>query len=84
MLHLVPGETGGGETYVRRLVPALLNADSSMRLTLFAANEAYPSLRAEPWAGDAEVVRIPVRARSRARRVLAEQTLLPAPRAAPE
>jgi glycosyltransferase involved in cell wall biosynthesis len=58
-------------------VPALLEARDDLRLTLFAGSEAYPSLLAEPWAGEATVVRIPVRARSRARRVLAEQTLLP-------
>jgi glycosyltransferase involved in cell wall biosynthesis len=73
----VPGETGGGETYVRRLVPALLGSSSGLRLTLFAGSEAYPSLQAEPWAGDVAVVRVPVEARSRVKRVLAEQTLLP-------
>jgi len=77
VLYLVPGETGGGETYVRRLVPALLEARDDVRLTVFAGAEAYPSLSAEPWAGDAAVIRLPVEARSRARRVLAEQTLLP-------
>lgn len=77
MIHLVPGNTGGGETYVRRLVPALLAAREDLRLTLFTGREAYPSLLAEPWAGEAAVVCIPVRARSRVRRVLAEQTLLP-------
>jgi glycosyltransferase involved in cell wall biosynthesis len=77
VLHLVPGETGGGETYLRRLVPALLEARADLRLTLFAADEAYPSLLAEPWAAEATVTRVPVRARSRTRRVLAEQTLLP-------
>ena len=56
-------------------MPALLNLD--LRLTLFAADEAYPSLLAEPWAGDAAIIRVPVQARSRTRRVLAEQTLLP-------
>jgi glycosyltransferase involved in cell wall biosynthesis len=62
---------------VRGLVPALLAARDDLRLTLFAAGEASPSLLAEPWAEDATIVRVPVRARSRARRVLAEQTLLP-------
>ena len=42
VLHLVPGETGGGETYVRQLVPALLEAREDLRLTLFAGDEAYP------------------------------------------
>jgi glycosyltransferase involved in cell wall biosynthesis len=58
-------------------VPALLAAREDLRLTLFAASEAYPSLLAEPWAGEVTVVRLPVQARSRTRRVLAEQTLLP-------
>ena len=47
-----------------------------MRLTVFAAREAYPSLAAE--LEGAKVVRVQVTARSRVRRVLAEQTLLPA------
>jgi glycosyltransferase involved in cell wall biosynthesis len=47
-----------------------------VRLTVFAGREAYPSLAAE--LEGAEVVRVPVTARSRVRRVLAEQTLLPA------
>ena len=76
-MHLVPGETGGGETYVRRLTPALLAARDDLRLTLFAGSEAYPSLLEETWARDVSVVRLPVRARSRVRRVAAEQTLLP-------
>ena len=62
---------------MRRLVPALLGLRSGLRLTLFAASEAYPSLQAEPWAGEVAIVRVPVHARSRAKRVLAEQTLLP-------
>jgi glycosyltransferase involved in cell wall biosynthesis len=74
VVHLVPGETGGGETYVRRMVPALLEARDDLRLTLFAGAEAYPALSAESRAA---VVRLPVQARSRLRRVAAEQALLP-------
>ena len=76
-LHLVPGETGGSELYARRLVGALAAMDDAPRLVVFAAEEAAPSLAAEPWAARVEIVRVPVRARSRARRVLAEQTTLP-------
>jgi glycosyltransferase involved in cell wall biosynthesis len=76
-LHLVPRETGGGELYVRRLVPALLEAGRNIELVVFAGHEAAPSLAAEPWASEVELVHVPVRSRSRARRVLAEQTLLP-------
>ncbi len=76
-LHLVPRETGGGELYVRRLVPALLESAPDLELVVFAGHEASPSLAAEPWAHDVELVHVPVRSRSRPRRVLAEQTLLP-------
>jgi glycosyltransferase involved in cell wall biosynthesis len=76
LLHLVPGETGGSEIYARRLVPALLES-GGLDLVLFASREGGPALRAEPWAGAAELVELPVNAVSRGRRVLAEQTLLP-------
>jgi glycosyltransferase involved in cell wall biosynthesis len=76
VLHLVPGETGGSELLVRRLVPALLEG-SAIDLTLFVAREATESLRAEPWGGDVRLVELPVDARRRSRRVLAEQVLLP-------
>ena len=76
-LHLVPGETGGSELYARRLVAALsaLEEDAP-RLVMFVPTEAVASVTAEPWAENVEIVRVPVRARSRVRRVLAEQTLL--------
>jgi hypothetical protein len=74
VLHLVPGETGGSELLVRRLVPALLEG-SAIDLTLFVAREATESLRAEPWGGDVRLVELPVDARRRSRRVLAEQVL---------
>ena len=77
VLHLVPRETGGGELYVRRLVPALLEASQDLELVVFTGREAYPSFEAEPWASEVELVEVPVRSRSRPRRVLAEQTLLP-------
>jgi glycosyltransferase involved in cell wall biosynthesis len=78
LLHLVPGETGGSEIYARRLLPALLDARPSLELIAFVGREAAPALRAEAWATNVEIVPLPVNARSRTRRVLAEQTLLPA------
>jgi glycosyltransferase involved in cell wall biosynthesis len=59
---------------VRRLALALVQ--EGVRLTVFAGREAYSSLADE--LEGAEVVRLPVTAQSRVRRVLAEQTLLPA------
>jgi glycosyltransferase involved in cell wall biosynthesis len=77
LLHLVPNETGGGELYARRLIPALLSLPAPPRLTLFAAGDAVVSLRCEPWAEDVRLEALPFDPRSRVRRVVAEQTLLP-------
>ena len=76
MLHLVPGETGGSELYARRLVPALLEADDDLELVVLASTGTIPSLEAEPWAGSVELAGLTFDARSRVRRVLAEQTLI--------
>jgi glycosyltransferase involved in cell wall biosynthesis len=76
LLHLVPGRTGGSEIYAMRLTRALLEA-GGIDLVIFAAREGAPAIRAEPWAGDVQVIELPVRAASRGRRVLAEQTALP-------
>jgi glycosyltransferase involved in cell wall biosynthesis len=76
-LHLVPRETGGGELYVRRLVPALLEVGRDLKLVVFAGDEGAPSLAKEPWAAEVELVHVPVRSRSRTQRVLVEQAVLP-------
>ena len=68
LLHLVPGETGGAELYARRLIPALQELD--VELTLFTGRDV------SGWS-DLEVVALPFDPRSRARRVAAEQLLLP-------
>lgn len=72
-LHLVPGETGGTEIYARQLVPALLAAEPELQLTLFVGREGAGL----QWPNGIVVVRVPVTARSRPKRVVAEQTLLP-------
>ncbi len=77
LLHLVPRETGGGELYARRLIPALLDARPALELTVCASHEAVASLAAEPWAPRVRIEHVHVSARSRTRRVLAEQVLLP-------
>jgi glycosyltransferase involved in cell wall biosynthesis len=82
LLHLVPGETGGAEVYARRLLPALRKAEPGLGMTLFLGGLAAR----EDWGDDVEVVALRFDPRSRVRRVLAEQTLLPAAvrRAAPD
>jgi glycosyltransferase involved in cell wall biosynthesis len=71
MLHLVPGETGGSEIYARNLLRALHEAGTA-ELVVFAAREA-----AGTFAPEMPVVDVPVAARKRVARVLAEQMRLP-------
>jgi glycosyltransferase involved in cell wall biosynthesis len=63
-LHLVPGETGGLEIYARRLLPELAR---EVELVVLASREGYESL------AEFDPVRVPVNARNRYGRVLAEQ-----------
>jgi glycosyltransferase involved in cell wall biosynthesis len=74
LLHIVPGETGGAEVYARRLLPALREADTELEMTVFLGGSAAD----EDWGEGVEVVPLRFDPRSRVRRVLAEQTLLPA------
>jgi glycosyltransferase involved in cell wall biosynthesis len=73
LLHLVPGETGGAEVYARRLLPALRKAEPGLEMTLFLGGSAAH----EDWGEGVRVKRLRFDPRSRVRRVLAEQTLLP-------
>ncbi len=69
LLFLAPGETGGMETYARGLVGELVRAWPAARFVAFGGRE----LSGLP----VPVVRLPVSARTRVRRVAAEQVLLP-------
>jgi glycosyltransferase involved in cell wall biosynthesis len=73
LMHLVPGETGGAEVYARRLLPALREKETELRMTLFLGGAAAH----EDWGEGIEVEPLRFDPRSRVRRVLAEQTLLP-------
>jgi glycosyltransferase involved in cell wall biosynthesis len=73
LLHLVPGETGGAEVYARRLLQALRAAEPELDLTLFLGGSAAR----EDWGEGVRVEGLRFDPRSRVRRVLAEQTLLP-------
>jgi glycosyltransferase involved in cell wall biosynthesis len=63
------------ETYARELIPALVAADPSLRLTSFVNRETKGS--DGPWSELTEQVLVPVRARRRTEWVRAEQQLLP-------
>ena len=82
LLHLVAGETGGAEIYARRLLPALREHEPALKQTLLLSESAA----AEDWGDGVDVVPLRFDPRSRVRRALAEQTLLPAAlgRAAPD
>jgi glycosyltransferase involved in cell wall biosynthesis len=73
LVFLVPGETGGMETYARELLPRLAAVDG-LRVTAFVNREAAEA--GGPWADVPHEV-IPVRARNRIEWVRGEQQHLP-------
>jgi glycosyltransferase involved in cell wall biosynthesis len=74
LVFLVPGETGGMETYARELITALQD-EPDIRLTAFLSHEAAGDSSA-PWT-EIPCVTVPVFARSRPQWVRGEQQLLP-------
>jgi glycosyltransferase involved in cell wall biosynthesis len=75
LLFLVPGETGGMETYARELIAALVEETPELRLTAFLNREAAGD-GVGSW-NDVECVTVPVDARRRVEWVRGEQQLLP-------
>ncbi len=75
LVFLVPGETGGMETYARELIPALIAERPDLRITAFVSREAGGL--GGPWSDLATQVVVPVRARHRTEWVGGEQLLLP-------
>jgi len=75
LVFLVPGESGGMEVYARELLAALPAARPDLRLTAFVNEEATAA--GGPWEEVADVVTVPVKARSRVQWVRGEQQLLP-------
>ena len=77
LLYLVPGETGGMETYARRLVPAVAAARPDLELVAFLNREAHAAFAPDELGDGVEKVLVETNGRSRPRRILAEQVLLP-------
>jgi glycosyltransferase involved in cell wall biosynthesis len=75
LLYLVPGETGGRETYARELVPALLERSPELELVAFVNRDAGPRLAAELGDGVRAVV-LPISARNRGQWALGELALV--------
>ncbi|HUB73903.1 MAG TPA: glycosyltransferase family 1 protein [Solirubrobacteraceae bacterium] len=77
-LYLAPGVSGGPETYLRGLVPALAGAHPQMRITLATTRSGAAALREDGWDQLATLRAFPCEDGQRLRRQLSEQLLLPA------
>jgi len=76
-LFLDPGGSGGPETYLRGLAPALRDARPDTRITIATTRSGAAALRADGWDAGAQVLALPCEEGQRGRRQLSEQVLLP-------
>jgi glycosyltransferase involved in cell wall biosynthesis len=76
LVYLVPGETGGMETYARELIEELVREAPHVAFTAFINREAEAAGNA-PWCDLIPSVTVPVAARNRPDWVRGEQQLLP-------
>src|SRR5438445_8280832 len=76
-LYLAPGASGGPETYLRGLAPALASAFPDMRLTIATTRSGAKALLEDGWSEFASVLALPCEEGHRMRRQRAEQLLLP-------
>ncbi len=76
-LFLDPGGSGGPETYLRGLAPALQNARPDTRITIATTRSGAQALRDDGWAAWAALRALPCEEGQRGRRQLCEQVLLP-------
>lgn len=75
LLYLVPGQTGGTETYARELIPALHRQRPELEMVAFIGRGGISE--ADVRAMGATPVLLPMPSTGRLLRVLGEQTLLP-------
>jgi glycosyltransferase involved in cell wall biosynthesis len=76
-LFLDPSVSGGPETYLRGLVPALAREHPGARLTLVTTRSGASALRSDGWAEWLDVRDLPCEDGQRVRRTVAEQLVLP-------
>jgi glycosyltransferase involved in cell wall biosynthesis len=76
-LYLAPAVSGGPETYLRGLVPALARERPAARLTVVTTRSGATALRRDGWSEWAGVYELPCEDGQRVRRTWAEQMLLP-------
>ena len=76
-LFLDPAVSGGPETYLRELAPALAQEAPELRLTVVTTGSGAGALRADGWGEWAAIEALPCEDGQRVRRTVAEQVLLP-------
>jgi glycosyltransferase involved in cell wall biosynthesis len=76
-MFLDPGRSGGPETYLRQLVPAIARERPDLRIVVATTQRGARALIGEGWQEFAEVLALPADEGQRARRTFAEQVLLP-------
>jgi hypothetical protein len=76
LVFLVPGHTGGMETYARELIRSLREVAPQVELTTFVSREGAATA-GEPWLEDCEPVIVPVNSAGRIGWVRGEQVHLP-------
>lgn len=78
LLFLVPGQTGGLETYARYLIPAILDAAASEdEFIAFVSRDAQEWAPLRALAGRMKVITLPTHSRRREQWMFGEQVLLP-------
>lgn len=75
-MFLAPGDSGGPETYLRELVPALAAEYPELRMTVLTTGAGSRSLAADGFGELAELRALPAEEYRRLRRQLAEQLLV--------
>ncbi len=75
-LYLAPGVSGGPETYLRGLAPALAEEFPDLRLTVATTPSGAAALRADGWERWASLLALRCEDGQRVRRQWAEQVLL--------
>ncbi|HWX97273.1 MAG TPA: glycosyltransferase family 1 protein [Solirubrobacteraceae bacterium] len=76
-LYLAPGVSGGPETYLRGLAPALAREFPDLGISIATTRSGAVALREDGWGDFARVFALPCEDGQRMRRQWAEQVLLP-------
>ncbi len=76
-LYFAPGESGGTETYLRGLAPALAAEFPNLRIAIVTTRSGAQALRDDGWQAWAEIRALPCEDGQRVRRQWSEQVLLP-------